>query len=188
MTNEGRVIITGTGIAATTFLMQVLTEMGLPTGYTPGDDPMEWHDRRAQNLPLIIKRPQFCCDLNEWIAEGLVVRYAIVPMRNLTEVADSRRRRSLKGGPNANGGLVYTTIPEDQERVLAQKFYDLMLTIAQRNIPALILDYKRIAKADQLFDAINPVLSPLFPTFTVESLTRAHAAVSARRDSRGGGR
>ena len=38
MDSSRKVIISGTGRAGTTFLVQLLTELGLETGYTPGDE------------------------------------------------------------------------------------------------------------------------------------------------------
>jgi hypothetical protein len=163
--------------------MQLLTDMGLPTGFRPGDDPMEWHELASPQFPMIIKRPQFCVDLKEWIAGGLVVQHAIVPIRDLTQAADSRRRRAVKGGgPNANGGLVWTTNPAEQERALADKFYNLMLTLAQNDIPVLLLDFDLVNSPELLFAALEPVFFPAFPSFVEASFKCAYSRASARRE------
>ena len=71
-TMKHHVIISGTGRAGTTFLVQLLTALGLDTGF---DSPtsgifencragMEW-DLRHPNAPYIIKNPWLCDYLHE---------------------------------------------------------------------------------------------------------------------------
>jgi hypothetical protein len=73
------IIITGTGRAGTTLLVQLLTVVGLDTGFsdvTADVDPncnagMEW-DLRNPNAPYIVKSPWMCDYLDDLLDQGEV--------------------------------------------------------------------------------------------------------------------
>jgi hypothetical protein len=163
---------------------------GLDTGFQPGDDPMEWHDLSSQRTPKIVKRPQFCKDLETWLDSGFVIDHAIIPMRNLKDASDSRRRRAKEGGgPDANGGLFDTSDPDKQEEVLAALLGKLLHTIAIRHIPHSFLDFDMIADTDYLFRKLSPVFSRESAEFSKDRFMSAHSVASARRErSRSSGR
>src|SRR5436190_7771962 len=93
------VIISGTGRAGTSFLVQLLTNLGLDTGYKEANKGwheharagLEW-DVRKETAPYIVKSPYFC----EYAAEvfqrpDIIVEHLFIPMRDLYEAAESRR-------------------------------------------------------------------------------------------------
>ena len=99
-TEMGKIIITGTGRAGTTFLIQLFTELGLDTGYTPENWRNDYDanasaglefDFGQTRLPRILKNPAFCETLPALLADGImVIDHAIIPMRKLEEAAHSR--------------------------------------------------------------------------------------------------
>jgi hypothetical protein len=150
-----KVIITGTGRAGTTFLVQLLTELGLDTGYTRQNWSRDYYehcdaglefDVFAKDAPYIVKNPDFCGTLPALLATGrFKVDHVLVPVRELDAVAQSRIR---VGGANGNvpGGLVGTADPAAQKGVMAESFHRLMYTLTENDIPHTLLHFPRIVR------------------------------------------
>ena len=199
MTTRNHLLISGTGRAGTTFLIQLFTALGFDTGYqteTPkiyqyanvgmerdireiGDARqsafyfayanagME-RDIREADAPYVTKDPELCESLDSILAGGdVVIDAAIIPMRDLFSAAESRRdvqRRTKEAKPhckpNAPGGLTGTMRPEEQELVLQRRFYQIMYTLAKRNIPTTLLYFPRfIHEPEYLYSQLTSVLS-----------------------------
>lgn len=150
------VIISGTGRAGTTFLVQLLTELGLDTGYTSKTDGvfpnchagME-RDLREPNAPFIVKSPLICDYLDDVLRQGgAEIVHAIVPIRDLFAAAESRREVHRQSGlpPEAwvAGGLWGVASPADQEGVLAAQFFKLMATLTRHDVPFTLLEFPRL--------------------------------------------
>ena len=151
------IIISGTGRSGTTFLVQLLTALGLDTGF--GDTTsavfancnagMEW-DIRRHDAPYIVKSPWLCDYLDEVLTgEEIVIDHAIVPVRDLLSAAQSRREVAMRTDPaefphEIPGGLWHTDAPEQQEQVLASQLYKLVYALAKWDIPATLLHFPRI--------------------------------------------
>ncbi len=151
-------IISGTGRAGTTFLVQLLTALKLETGF---DDPssdiypncnagME-RDLRAPDAPYIVKSPWLCDYLGELLlGNQVVIDHAIVPVRDLYAAAESRRSVSSKNTDPAirlddvPGGLWHTTVPENQEHILTEQLYKLLSVLARYDIPLTLLHFPRL--------------------------------------------
>jgi hypothetical protein len=154
-------IITGTGRAGTTFLVQLFTELGLDTGFAGPDcglfpncnAGMEF-DLWEPGCPYIVKSPSLCDDLEGLLQSGnIVVDHALIPMRDLYSAAESRRQVASAAVDNpywaeggAPGGLWHTRQPEDQEGVLAVQLYKLVHTLTAHDIPTTFLDFPRLAQ------------------------------------------
>ena len=152
-------IITGTGRAGTTFLVQLLTALHLETGFSSNDESvyancdagMEWDPRNA-DAPYFVKDPCLCDYLDEWLeADDVIIDHAIIPMRDLFAAAESRRdvvRRSNSSLPpnEIPGGLWHTTEPEKQEAVLTAQLYKIVEAIAKRDIPVTFLYFPRLVE------------------------------------------
>jgi hypothetical protein len=150
-------IISGTGRAGTTFLVQLLTDLGLDTGFSDPrsgvfpncDAGMEW-DLRRTDAPYIVKSPHLCGELDQIIKDcRLTIDHAIVPMRSLYGAAESRRHVMARSDVNAwagevPGGLWLTDDPREQETVLSKQFYTLFETLARHTIPITLLSFPRI--------------------------------------------
>ncbi|HEX4264603.1 MAG TPA: hypothetical protein VH597_09715 [Verrucomicrobiae bacterium] len=169
------VIISGTGRAGTTFLVQLLTELGLDTGFS---DPYAkfCEERRAgmelelwknPSAPYIVKSPGLCEDLDRILkTEDIVIDHAIIPIRDLYSAAESRRDVARKGRPKFLIPQRFLGFrkwlirrPEDQETVLAHRFYKLVHTVAEHDIPMTLLFFPRLANdAKYLFEKLNFLL------------------------------
>ena len=182
------VIISGTGRAGTTFLVQLLTALGLDTGFPDPDSGIYPNcnagmelDLRQTDAPYIIKSPFICDYLDEVIrSDRVVIDHAIVPMRDLFAAAESRRnvttRSNLDMPPDkVPGGLWHTTRPQDQEAILTQQLYKLFIALAAHDIPVTLLHFPRLATdADYLYEK----LSFLLPNIPREAFLRGFRSVS----------
>jgi hypothetical protein len=152
------VVISGTGRAGTTFLVQILTALGLDTGFkdlTSGvfencNAGME-KDICQPDAPYIIKSPHLCDTLDRVLASGdIVIDHAIVPVRDLFSAAQSRRAVSLKSAGvdpphEVPGGLWEAEAAlGQQEQALAHKLFELMHTVAKWDIPLTLLHFPRM--------------------------------------------
>lgn len=178
---KNHVIITGTGRCGTTFLVQLLTQLGLDTGFA---DPvssilpncnagMEW-DINQEGAPFIVKSPYLCSQLEGIMADGgVAIELVIVPVRELFEAAESRRdvqRRTRQGGEIDGvtpGGLWGVEQPEEQEAMLAKEFHKLFVTLTKWEIPHLLISFPRMVKDPQyLYEKLQPVLGDReYPVF-----------------------
>ncbi len=95
------IVISGTGRCGTSFLVELLTHLGLDTGF-----PLEKIERRKSKVaraglekdirkpgaPYIVKSPWFCDYVEEVLArDDIVIEHVFIPMRNLHAAAESRR-------------------------------------------------------------------------------------------------
>lgn len=163
------VVITGTGRAGTTFLIQLMTTLGMPTGfqkratdiYPHANAGMEW-DIRDRHAPYVVKSPWLCDQLDEVLADhDVAIDHVLVPVRDLFSAAESRRAVSRASGQyDAPGGLWDTPDPDQQEDVLTAKLYTLMYSLAKHDIPVTLLHFPRITRdADYLCEKLKPMLS-----------------------------
>ncbi len=164
-------IVTGTGRAGTTFLVQLMTVLGMDTGFANPSSGvfanchagME-RDLRDPTCPYVVKDPRLCHTLDGILRHGIAaVDHAIVPVRDLYSASESRRAVSAKAGVFADGavpgGLWLTDTPADQEAVLADQFYQLMETLARHDIPSTILHFPRfVSDREYLYRKLVPLL------------------------------
>lgn len=169
--NKHHLLISGTGRAGTTFLVQLLTELGLDTGFAgPADGMhagcnagMEWQleDIFKKSAPYVVKTPSLAERIHEVLgAPGIVVDYMIIPVRELHAAAESRReisRQARKRG--APGGLWLTKNPRKQEAALALRFHHLVHALAQHDVPMIWLHFPRLVQdAEYLYAKLRPAL------------------------------
>ena len=165
------VVITGTGRAGTTFLMQLFTALKLDTGFADvhqGIDRyshggMEKDVELRPGMPYFVKTPHFCTQIDKIIADGFVIDYIIVPFRKLEDAAESRRRiLSTTRNKFAAGSLVGTHDPSDQEDALIEMIYYLFYSIAKYDIPLILLHFPRlITDSDYLYSKLQTVLGDI---------------------------
>lgn len=165
------ILISGTGRAGTTFLVQLLTELGMNTGFSSsssGIHPdchagMEHSPECLLNgvAPYVVKSPGLSEKL-DLILETTSVKIdlLIISVRDLFSAAESRRRvASISKNPKAPGGLWGTKKPRSQEAVLAGKFYRLVYTAVKYQIPTVYLYFPRIVNdPEYLYEKIRPAL------------------------------
>ncbi|HZP61054.1 MAG TPA: hypothetical protein VFB27_12085 [Opitutaceae bacterium] len=168
-----KVVITGTGRAGTTFLVRLLTELGLDTGYTrrnwsrdyfPHCDAGLEHDLARPDTPYIVKNPALCTTLETFLAENrFAVDHVYIPIRELDAAAASRIRIGGTDG-SVPGGLLKTSDPSGQKAVLAEMFHRLIFTLVAREIPHTFLLFPRFAcDPDYAYAKLNFLLREIQP-------------------------
>lgn len=176
-----KIIITGTGRAGTTFLVRLLTELGLDTGFTRENWREHVHahcsagmekDLTAPDAPRIVKDPDLCERLPGILAEGrIAVEHALVPVRDLASASASR----VRIGAHAPGGIVGTEDARQQHAVLAERFHHLVETLVQHDIPHTFLAFPRFA-CDAAY--CHERLRFLLPDVSFEEFAAVFARVS----------
>ena len=132
------VVISGTGRIGTTFLIQLLTNLGLETGFTPQNMTVSENSRagleydiRNENAPYIVKNPWFCDYAEEVLKQDdIFIEHVFIPMRELHAAAESRRyvvkkalskmsilKRFRKKPSKISGGLWHTNSKSAQEKI-----------------------------------------------------------------------
>jgi hypothetical protein len=150
-TRAGKVVIAGTGRAGTTLLVQVLTDLGLDTGFDPAHpiDPRvsAGLERSVEgpDAPRIVKSPDLSRRLGGLLDAGLVtVDHVIIPIRALDIAAASRVRNTRYGADlHTWGGLLGTNRATRQRDALAVLLADLLHTIARYELDHTLLLFPR---------------------------------------------
>lgn len=181
------VVITGTGRAGTTFLVQLLTNLKLDTGYDvesiqKGLDEnaragLE-NDVRKEGAPYIVKSPWFCDYACEVVKrEDIVLEHVLIPMRELHAAVESRKhvtktavskmpffkrlKHTIKT-PKLRGGFVHTRRAGKLEKVLLLQLYNLILALSEAQIPVTLLQYPKLIKDSRyLYDKLKPILGTI---------------------------
>jgi hypothetical protein len=166
-----KILITGTGRAGTTLLVQVLTELGLDTGFGPGA-PIDARTHAGLELPLddpagprIVKSPTAVPRLEGLLAGGrLRLDHVIIPMRDL-DVAAASRVRNTRYGANLStpGGLLGTRAATRQREALARLQYELMYTLARHDVPCTLLVFPRFVSDWEYLARTLAFLDPAIP-------------------------
>ena len=177
-------VITGTGRAGTTFLVELLTHLGLETGFSTNEASRQKSkigraglekDIRQKNCPYIVKSPWFCDYAKEVVhRKDILIDHIFIPIRNLHAAAESRRYVTKTGSPE--GGLWYTNSTQrgDQENILLMQLYKLLHAISDTEIPITLLSYPRITKDSvYLFNKLKPIM----PNTTFKEFQQIFSAV-----------
>jgi hypothetical protein len=164
---KGKIIITGTGRAGTSFLVVILTRLGLDTGYKPYIEDFNENIRAGceykifsnnsqqqkkllEEHPTILKHPKFSQKLEGLLKKNLIkVDHVIVPVRNIKQAAESRikanRRWKMKG-------------LDSQEQVLTWALGKITETALEYNLPITYIKYpKLIQDPEYCFNKLSPV-------------------------------
>ena len=191
MSSRTHIVITGTGRSGTTFLIELLTQLGLETGFNASDIDIVSkkntiaragleYDIRLPDCPFIVKSPWFCDHADEVIArDDVVIQHVFIPIRDLNAAAESRRHVARENISNLSlikrlkylinprefdGGLVRTKSksPGVQEGILLKKIYNLMLALSDNSLPMTFMRYPRIVKdCPYLFEKLKPALGDI---------------------------
>jgi len=195
-----RVVITGTGRAGTTFLVQLLTLAGVDTGYPdPTSDfrpeiraGMERHPRPGSTrdeiaaLPYVVKDPQISIYLPRLVDAGVLrVERLIVPVRDLDEAAGSRLRAGLAWVPDRHR-------PEDHEpsgfpsvgrqrEKLAEFLGELVAAATTRGIPLTLIPFAElVGHPGRLYNRLRLLL----PLGARDAFTASHGRATALYEGR----
>jgi hypothetical protein len=165
-----RIIISGTGRAGTTYLVQLLTELGLDTG--------EWAEKdyfpkaRAgfergifePSGPRIIKSPFLCENVDAVLAAGIRIDHVVIPVRRFDEAAASRAyvqetAGGYKDGGAVEGGLWEAESADEQIAVLYRKFANLIESLVRNDISMTLISFPRSATdPGYLFGKLSPLM------------------------------
>jgi hypothetical protein len=174
--DRGHIVISGTGRAGTTFLVQLLTQCGLDTGfdretmaanfYPTARAGLEISRSLGPNAPTIVKSPFLCDDAEGLLASGARIQHVIIPVRRFAAAAASREyvQRLVTGHSDGSeavpGGLWDTDKADAQVEVLRLKFTKLIETLVRHDIPMTFLSYPRLVRdPDYLHRKLNFLLS-----------------------------
>ncbi|MCK0207654.1 hypothetical protein MWN33_06360 [Starkeya koreensis] len=154
------VLITGTGRAGTSFLMQLLTRLDFDTGFSkkvPDLNPIARAgfetDPRRPDAPYVVKSPWICDYIEEVLANPAIrIDHVFVPVRNFEAAAASRAHVQKEntgqedGGIAVPGGLWDTTRAADQTQVLRERFTRLVEHLVRADIETTFLWYPRLTQ------------------------------------------
>jgi hypothetical protein len=172
---RSHVVISGTGRAGTTFLIQLLTHLGLDTGFDV--NTLELFpiaraglemDIRAPNAPYIIKNPHICFLAEEVLASSVRIEHAIIPVRQFEAAAASRihvqklATGNVNGKDRVPGGLWITDKADEQVGVLRLQFTQLIEVLVRHDIPITFLAYPRLVRdPDYLYGKLKFLLGDI---------------------------
>lgn len=192
--------ITGTGRAGTSFLLQLLTDLGLDTGFSKevkrmfqgGSDDLTVsayneiaragfeRDLFDPKNPFIVKSPFLCDQVDSVLEAGIAIGHLIIPVRNLIDAAESRRHVQFLTMGNTNGsgvvgGLWDTENGQEQEAVLGAKLARLIEAGVRHDIPMTFLNFPRLVRdPDYTFEKLRFLL-PLMRRRTFHRIFTARA-------------
>lgn len=166
-------IISGTGRAGTTALVQLFTYLGLDTGF---DRDTCWEvdpianaglelDATREDSPYVIKSPELVEWLPQALERGITIDCAILPLRDLTlstqsrvKVYEEHIRRGTFDALGSPGSLWKTSEPGQQAAESAQAFYRILETLARHEIPTYLPCYPLMTEdSDYLWRCLEPV-------------------------------
>ena len=182
-------LISGPGRAGTTFLVIVLTRLGVYTGFTRETATNDniaraglEHTTIEATSPYLIKNPWLCGRIDALIERdpGLVIDCALVPVRDLKAAAESRadvqeRTTGSRSGVGVVGGLWFTTDPSAQEAILRQQLSLLIESLARHDIPLTLLWYPRLVRDPKY---LYEKLKFLLPDTSFEQFERVFSEVA----------
>lgn len=153
------VVISGTGRAGTSFLIYLLTQLGLHTGFQSDGIELPVVERaglefdiRDCKAPYIIKNPWLCEYIDEVLSDPRIqIDHAIVPVRVFAAAAASRAyvqeiATGSRDGESVNGGLWGTDKAAEQETILRYRFTRLIEALARHDVPITFLWYPRLTQ------------------------------------------
>lgn len=174
-----RLVITGTGRAGTTWMVEWLRAAGLDCG-----DPLsEYYDEAARagrercaldvDAPAVVKDPWLWTYVDR--LDPATVAVLVMPVRRLEDAAKSRQTVEgvLGSGVSAHtpGGMLYSTLTVDLTRLLSVAFYTALQWAVEHNVPVQLLDFEQMMDNPQY---AAEKMYPWCPGASMEELIQAH--------------
>lgn len=164
-------------------MVELLTHLDLDTGFNVNDLECMKHpisnaglesDIRDRSCPFITKSPWFCDFASEIVhREDVKIQHIFIPIRNLYDAAESRRRVSQND--ITYGGLWHTDSYDvgKQEEVLLCQIYKLIYSISDTMIPVTLMRYPRLVRdCPYLYEKLKPILQDIPYDFFREKFRR----------------
>lgn len=168
------VVITGTGRSGTTFLMELLTTLGLDTGFDPSNinkhliarAGLEINLLDAVSPPFIVKDPSFTLYFRDVLARNdIAIDHVFIAVRDIEAAAESRRfvneasNTEKYNDGEIPGGLTGTTDGSEQENILKNRIYNLVLQLSETDCNVTCLQYPlMIENSFYLYEKLAPIL------------------------------
>lgn len=177
---EPRIVITGTGRAGTTLLVQVLDELGLDTGLAEGKLSPYGPSVRAgfesriddPDAPTVVKDMTLGFRIRELLeGDEIRIQHVIIPDRRLEVAAASRIRAAGYGRlPFRRGALTGTMRATEQKRILVRMRTEILSVLEEHAIPYTVLEFPRFA-LDAAYT--HAALGPVLPDATLDEVRSA---------------
>jgi len=189
MNQKKQIVITGTGRTGTTFLVELLTHLGLDTGFETEDINHFKSDLSnagleyrigSENCPYIAKDPWFCDYAEEVIQrKDIILEHVYIPVRDLNSAAESRRYVTKKGYSELSyiekfkhlfnpkdfpGGLWHTksTGNGKQEEVLLNQLYKVIYQLSGGSTDVTLMQYPKITRDPKyLYKKLESILKDI---------------------------
>jgi len=152
-------VITGVGRSGSSFLIQLLTRLGLETGIDSGLDVSPparagFELRlRDPDAPYVVKCPMLRDFADEVLSRGdLEIDHALIPVRRFDAAAASRAHVQAEttgaadGRDVVAGGLWDTDNSTEQAAILRLKFTRLIEALVRYDVPMTFLSYPRLVR------------------------------------------
>jgi len=165
-----KILISGTGRAGTTFLMKILSFLGLDTGF----DLNNWHQFVSPNCNaglemalewphFLVKNTKFLGQIDE-IVKTVDIQLFIIPVRNYSAAVESRIKNSFESNDfvfGSNGGVFMDVESwrEAQTQYHRRMIASYIESMVKYRIPTIFLDFQAMI-TDPLYVYEN--LRPLF--------------------------
>ena len=197
---RGKILVTGTGRSGTSFTMQVLTALGLDTGFD-GPQHAFYRERMAgqertvdrnateedwDRLPRVVKDPRLIVTLGHFLGRGLPPPdHVYVLLRRIGDAAQLRVDRGMLWEPaTLSDAPPWRHFPKPaqraaQEEALYGGLGRLLEALALHGVPHTLVQFPRLALDGEYFaDRLGGVLGHL-PRADVLAVHRALADPSA---------
>jgi hypothetical protein len=179
------VIITGTGRTGTSFLVQLLTRLGLDTGFKLNElnsklDPIGRagleSNIREDSAAYVVKSPNISNYIHEILEDPEIkLDLVIIPIRDIEEATESRVKVSkdnlkqkgvlgqIFGSKRGHaGGMIKTSDPEKQQFILLRSLSHLLVECAKHDQPIALLHYPKLMdEPTYLYRKLKPILGEI---------------------------
>ena len=160
---NGKVLITGTGRSGTTFLIRLMTKLGLDTGFSGMNYAKHIDENCGSGMELpftaphgYLKNPTFMLDMEDILSRETIAA-VVIPVRNYTQSALSRAHH----GMGKNGGLWGATDAGSQETFYHKIVAEYIVSMVKHDIPTVFIDFDRmVVDPEYLFKKLQYVLPP----------------------------
>ena len=173
------ILITGTGRCGTTFLVALLTLLGMDTGFTRETLNENIHDNCKGGLEKrpteykITKNPAFIIMMEQYISQcEQVPKLVIIPIRNFSEAAGSRYKNTKEEGrlnepipeglseSKGAGGLWHADTKEEQITFYNKCMAEYIQLMTLYDIPTKFIDFYRMTTNSRyLFECLKDVIN-----------------------------
>jgi hypothetical protein len=145
----GKILITGTGRSGSSFLVHLLSGLGMDTGFTEDEcaDKLKNECRGGCEWVIdapykVLKNPNFAIEIYS-IVKNHDIDHVIIPIRDLHKTAQSRAKNNNNHG-QYGGFWLGSKNTEEQEATHAKLIYHLIDILTENNIPFTTVSFPKM--------------------------------------------